>query len=233
MDKLVDILLTSDEQQHGFTPQRIEGPTADAALAYFEEMVFRDLDIKPDNERAWIAGGCLRHWLQHKRIAKGCDIDLWTADKDEANRLNSLAKDKGWTKKKETSTSFNWQSKSGHWVQIIRNYHFDSAVRTIQEFDFTVCAFALSCRQGFLCHPSALIDMAMNCLQVIQLQFPRSTLLRTYKYRDKGYKICAGELEKIVQALAELVEVEKAAAAMGEEVEKQIDLSKYPWVGLD
>jgi hypothetical protein len=170
----------------------------EAAEKYFDKMIFEPLGI---NGNAWIAGGCLREWLQEKRIAKGCDVDVWCRNEAEADRIRKEAKKAKWTLTAELPTSLNYKTNKGQWVQIIRQHYFDGPVETIAAFDFTVCAFALTSSGAFWMHQSSLLDMAMMRLMVIDLQFPQSTLRRTYKYAEKGYRICGGELGKVVDAI--------------------------------
>ena len=188
-----------------------------AAGEYFEKLVFEPLGITKD---AWIAGGCLREWLQEKRIVKGCDIDVWCRNADEVARIRKAAKDSKWTLTLDLPTSLNYRTPKGHWVQIIKQHFFGSPVETIAAFDFTVCAFALTHDDAFWMHQSSLLDMAMMRLKVIDLQFPQSTLRRTYKYAEKGYRICGGELGKVVDAIvaeAKQKELEEAVAVQGED----------------
>lgn len=188
-----------------------------AAEEYFDKLVFEPLGI---NGNAWIAGGCLREWLQEKRIVKGCDIDVWCRDAKEVERIRKSAKDSKWTLTVELPTSLNYKTPKGHWVQIIKQHFFDGPVETISAFDFTVCAFALTSGGAFWMHQSSLLDMAMMRLKVIDLQFPQSTLRRTYKYAEKGYRICGGELGKVVDAIvaeAKQKELEETVAVQGED----------------
>jgi hypothetical protein len=189
----------------------------EAAGKYFEKMIFEPLGIRGDS---WIAGGCLREWLQEKRITKGCDVDVWCRNEAEVDRIRKEAKKAKWTLTAELPTSLNYKTNKGQWVQIIRQHYFDGPVATIAAFDFTVCAFALTHDDAFWMHQSSLLDMAMMRLMVIDLQFPQSTLRRTYKYAEKGYRICGGELGKVVDAIvaeAKQKELEEAVAIQGED----------------
>ena len=205
-----------------------------AASEYFEKLVFEPLGITKD---AWIAGGCLREWLQEKRIVKGCDIDVWCRHEREVERIRKAAKDSKWTLTVELPTSLNYKTPKGPWVQIIRKHFFDGPVETISAFDFTVCAFALTNDESFWMHQSSLLDMAMMRLKVVGLQFPQSTLRRTYKYAEKGYRICGGELGKVVDAIvaeARQKELEEAVAPQGsEQTVAEAFSGGGRWSGLD
>lgn len=205
-----------------------------AASDYFEKMIFEPLGIR---ENAWIAGGCLREWLQEKRIAKGCDVDVWCRNEAEVERIKKAAKTAKWVLTAELPTSLNYKTNKGQWVQIIRGHYFDGPVETIAAFDFTVCAFALTHDDAFWMHQSSLLDMAMMRLMVIDLQFPQSTLRRTYKYAEKGYRICGGELGKVVDAIiAEAKEKELAEASdpLGsEQTGSPVMSGGGRWNGLD
>lgn len=190
-----------------------------AALSYFQKQVFQPLGITEDS--AWVAGGSVRRFIEQRSVPRDCDIDLWSASEEVRISLENSAREKNWQLLFENETSSNWKTPFGKWLQIIRKHSFDSPEKTLEAFDFTVCAMAVSPSRVVM-HENAMLDLAMRRLAVIALPFPLSSMKRALKYSGNGFKICSGELTKLIEA------IQKASP-----VSQQDSPGRYPWVGLD
>lgn len=203
---------------------------SEAAIAYFETVIFEGIEC---GSRYWVAGGSVRTWIQQKKIPKTCDVDVWFDSPGSVAAFREAAKRAEWTETKETETSVNFRTKRGFWVQAIKGHFFGGPIETIAAFDFTVCAFAVDLEgKRIIHHRDSLLDVALGRLKIVDLTFPKSTLLRAFKYRDKGFRICANQLEQVLDAIVD-EEIEKRAAEDADPESEAAGRREYPWRGLD
>lgn len=93
-------------------------------------------------------------------------------------------------------------------VQFIYFDYFANAEAVFEAFDFTVCMAAIELNEGnyeLVMHPKFLSDVASRTLHFnAGTKFPYISLVRTRKYKEKGYKIGKGNMLSIGIACANM-----------------------------
>ncbi len=147
---------------------------------------------------AMIAGGAITSAFTH---AETKDVDVYFRSTDDLRKAFLMVTrqwegiylshtDKSVTiKDKETGTT----------VQFIYFDHFSSPEEVFKAFDFTVCMGAIEFSEAagwqLVLHPSFLSDVASRTLHFNPgTRYPYISLVRTRKYKEKGYKIGKGNL---------------------------------------
>lgn len=89
-------------------------------------------------------------------------------------------------------------------VQIMIFDWFETAEKIFEFFDFTVCMAAFECDQNdYVFHSEFYPDVASKTLRFNpKTRYPLASLIRTSKYRTKGYQIGKFEFAKIAIAVA-------------------------------
>lgn len=89
-------------------------------------------------------------------------------------------------------------------VQVMTYEDFESAEKIFEHFDFTVCMAAFDCdTQEFIYHDDFFRDVASKTLFFNEkTRYPLNSLLRTTKYRAKGYHISKPQLTKMALTIA-------------------------------
>lgn len=188
------------------------------------------------NAEAIIAGGSVLSQFTHSEVN---DVDVYFRTREQmVEAFIALTKD--WTSVylghsersitlKDRQTQIN--------VQFIYFDFFDNAEAVFEVFDFTVCMAAVELRQNgqheLVLHPSFLGDVASRTLHFNnKTKYPYTSLIRTKKYADKGYKIGRGHLLAIAAACAnkKITTWEEAKSQLGGvygyEVDLQIDANE-------
>ena len=165
-----------------------------SALDRYNALILTDL--KQAGIRCWIAGGTLRNFFSGE--SKKTDIDMFFQNDDMFHKTFN------WFKEKEAEVIFENNNTvkiklAGQTFDLVKKY-FEGPMETINEFDFTVTMFACDGEQIFHA-PSAFIDLAKRQLMINKLPFPASTLNRSFRYYTKGFKMCKGEMKKLVEAI--------------------------------
>jgi len=169
--------------------------------------------LKEAGITCWIAGGCLRDYFAGQPIKS--DIDLFFPNQKEMEKCVTWFKAKG--------ASELWSSDNGakyafesHKFDIVKHY-FDSPQATIDMFDFTVSQFACDTEQVY--HgETTFIDLAKRQLMFNKITFPASTVSRAFRYYQKGYKMCKGEMKKMIMACKD-IPVEEPTPGQPEQTE--------------
>ena len=105
-----------------------------------------------------------------------------------------------------TLKSNNEKSESGERaiIQLMTYDTFETADKIFENFDFTVCMAAFDCdTKEYFFHDDFFPDVASKTLRVnVKTKYPLNSLLRTTKYREKGYYIAKTEQIKLGYAIA-------------------------------
>ena len=158
----------------------------------------------------WVAGGAVRDLIAGKRIH---DLDVFFPGEQSRlifeRRLKEICRDR-MRVNHDSATAVHIEtlpgSPFGHLqIDSIKRY-FGSPADTIVQFDYTVnCAAvqynSITGQMLFTHHPDFFVDLAAHRLMVNKLPFPVDSLRRAFKYVERGFKICPGELQKVVDAI--------------------------------
>lgn len=173
-------------------------PQLHGCVSYFTNLFFKHLV----GVNVWIAGGALRDWFETGQMTES-DVDFFSNSRaDLCKTLLMLRK-----KYKFRPYHINKRVIKG-WVSIGKNnikidlikILFETPEHTIDQFDFTVCCFAVD-KNKVTYHQSAPFDLLHKRLVINNLPFPVSTLQRIQKYLKKGYWICNGGILEIAKAM--------------------------------
>jgi hypothetical protein len=96
-------------------------------------------------------------------------------------------------------------------IQLIKTMWYNGPEHLIDTFDFTAAQFAISDGVAYM-HPLAAVDIARKRLVLHRMTFPASTLRRMVKYTQKGYYVCPGSFQRIVDAVVEAAQKGPAIA---------------------
>lgn len=152
----------------------------------------------------WIAGGALRDYFMGIPIKT--DIDLFFPDKENADKCITYFKEKQATCiwESENGVKFVYGSKT---YDVVKHY-FANPQTTIDAFDFTVAMFAVDTKKVYY-GESSFIDLAKRQLMINNISYnPASSLSRAFKYYTKGFKMCQGEMKKLVLAIQNMPKTE-------------------------
>lgn len=177
-------------------PQLVEQPIQfKNAVKAFNKIILREIKEATTID-CWVAGGAVRDYFLGKPIQY--DIDLFFKSKSDSDRVVSYLKTCG--------GEVTWESDNGMKIRygkyvfdIVKKY-FPSPQFTINQFDFTVSMFAVDGNRVYFGETS-FVDLAKKQLMINQLPYPASTLRRAFKYHLKGFRICAGETRKLIEAI--------------------------------
>ena len=161
-------------------------------------------ELKQANIKCWLAGGALRDYFAG--IPVNTDYDLFFPNEIE------YEKTKTYFKAKDAETI--WESDNGMKVKyngkkfdLVKKY-FDNPQTTINAFDFTVSMFAVDAEKVYY-GESTFIDLAKRQLMINKITYPASTMSRAFRYYKKGFRMCVGEMRKMVEAIQDMPKVEK------------------------
>lgn len=170
-------------------------------LEYFRILTFDELG---DKAHFWIAGGCVRDFFTSDHI--GNDVDLFFPNKYEFDRLSSwmlTAMVDGASLGillHENDRVLKVQYRGIKYDLVKR--HFGSMKETITNFDFTVCAAAVS-QNDIVYDDRFFVDLARKSLHIVSLPYPYSSLKRLQKYVQKGYHMCPENMARLIDAIRE------------------------------
>lgn len=153
-------------------------------------------ELSKNGITCWVAGGAVRDYFMGKPVKT--DIDIFFPD--ESN----------WALCKEyfikNGGEVKWESDNGMKVKLngktfdlIKKY-FVSPVATIEAFDFTVSMFAVDVNNVYY-QLQSFIDLSKRQLMINKITYPASTLSRAFRYYQKGFAMCSGEMKKIHDAI--------------------------------
>lgn len=149
--------------------------------------------------RTWIAGGALRDYFMGVPIKT--DHDLFFPDEENYQKAVKFFKEK--------NAENIWESDNGckfmlnrRRFDLIKKF-FPSPQETINEFDFTVSMFAVDDKQVYYGETS-FIDLAKRQLMINKITYPPSTMSRAFRYYQKGFSMCLGEMAKLVKSIQDM-----------------------------
>ncbi len=162
----------------------------------FKDLILTELNDKEIN--CWIAGGSVRDYFMGIPIKT--DIDLFFPNQEEYNKASNFFKEK--------NSEIKWESNNGMKVMYknktfdLVKLFFENPKDTINNFDFTVSMLAVD-KSNVYFGETTVIDLAKRQLMINKIKYPASTTSRMVRYLKKGFKICNGELYKIIKSIQE------------------------------
>lgn len=153
-------------------------------------------EMKEANIKCWIAGGAIRDYFMGTKIKT--DYDMFFPNQQEYEKAVVFFKAK--------NAVVKWESDNGCKVKYnnrtfdLVKHFFSDPQTTIDAFDFTVCMFAVDTDKLYYGETS-FIDLAKRQLMINKILYPASTMKRAFKYYEKGFKMCVGEMAKMVEAI--------------------------------
>lgn len=184
-----------------FEQSQLLMPQASNCILHFRSLYFNHIpeDI---NRKIWIAGGAVRDWFH---TSKKSDCDFFAEDRlTMAELVRWLRKNrqfKHYLITKNAIKGYITVNDKKYDVDIVKK-PFQNATDCIENFDFTVCCFAVNA-DNFYYHISAPFDLLKMKLVINKLPQPIDTLKRLTKYIDKGFKACNGTLMTLAKKIAE------------------------------
>ena len=157
------------------------------------DFLFPKIDNRP---YYWVAGGSLLSALIGEKVN---DYDIFTDG--DPQRIIDFFKSVGAYETYENDWVMNMLFK-GKKIQIIKKYTYGSMQNCINMFDFT-CVSAAYDSKGFVCHDRFFLDAAQKRLVINVLEWPLSSMRRTYKYVSRGFKLCPVGMAQIARRINE------------------------------
>lgn len=166
----------------------------DNAIARFKVLILDEM--KEAKIQCWLGGGCLRDYFAGLPLKT--DYDMFFPNEEEYNKAKKYFTDKNATVK--------WESENGCKVvykdktyDLVKKF-FSDPEASIQAFDFTVCMFAIDTEKVYY-GETTFIDLSKRQLMINKITYPASTLSRAFRYYQKGFRMCAGEMKKLFEAI--------------------------------
>lgn len=189
--------------QHTYEQASSTLPQAVNAINYFRKLFLNSLSEELNNN-IWIAGGCIRDWFSDGHVSK--DVDFFSSNrKSMAELVLELRRKHQFKHYLITQNAIKgYCIVKGKKIDVdIVKKEFPNPLTCIDNFDFTVCCFALNFN-NFYYHNSAPFDLMKMRLVVHKLPHPVDSLKRMNKYTQKGFTACNGTILTIAKAIAEL-----------------------------
>ena len=165
----------------------------DNAVERFGKIILNEL--KERKITAWVAGGVLRDYFAGSRISS--DYDLFFPDQDNYDKTMAYFTERG--------AEIIWDSHNGAKLKhdgktfdLIKKF-FSSPQDTINQFDFTVCMFAVDYDRVYY-GETAFMDLAKKQLMINKITYPASTISRAFRYYTKGFRMCKGEMKTMIES---------------------------------
>ena len=149
--------------------------------------------------KTWVAGGAVRDYFSIGYTTS--DIDLYFPNAKEMNKCYTYLLEQGAKKAFENEKVYKMKYK-GKEFDVIKTF-FQSPEEAIKAFDFTVCCGAVDLTKVYT-NPMFFVDLAKKQLMINSLPFPISTMWRMQKYIMNGYRMCKGEMSKLIDAIQEI-----------------------------
>lgn len=177
-------------------------PQVANCVQYFTHWFFKHI---PEDLPCWIAGGAVRDYFATGKMTES-DVDFFLPDRKSMARLVIVLRNKFKFKHylitKNAIKGYGMLGKDKVDIDIVKVV-FEDKFKTIDQFDFTVCCFAVD-RKECVYHPSAPFDLLRKRLVINALPFPVSTLQRMQKYLKRDYWICNGGMVEIAKAMSKI-----------------------------
>jgi hypothetical protein len=169
----------------------------DNAIERYNKIILSEM--KEANIKCWLAGGAIRDYFMGVPIKT--DYDMFFPNEDEFKKAEKFFK--------SNSAEVKWESDNGMKVlyngkkyDLIKKYWSDPQA-TIEAFDFTVSMFAVDSERVYHGETS-FIDLSKRQLMLNKIPFPASTMSRAFRYYQKGFSMCMGEMKKLVEAIQDM-----------------------------
>lgn len=165
-------------------------------ISYFNHILFQYI---PNDINAYVCGGAVRDLFSVGYVTS--DVDVYFKDRKDALLTEKTLVKVGAKRTFRNKQITNLKLK-GKKIQLIRSvYNINEVTENlINSFDFTVCCGAVD-RYSILLHNDFLIDLAAKRLVFHKITFPLSSMIRVHKYIKKGFKICNGNMLKLVEEI--------------------------------
>lgn len=184
----------------------------DNAIKRFGKIILDDL--KDQNIKCWLAGGCVRDYFMGVTVKT--DFDLFFPSEEEMKKTETYLLKKGAKMVWESENGAKFRYK-GNTFDLVKHY-FQSPKETINAFDFTISMLAVDNEKVYY-GETTFIDLAKRQLIINKIDYPASTLKRSYKYYQKGFVMCQSEMKTIYEA------IQKAPKPEEDEAENEEDVS--------
>jgi hypothetical protein len=148
-------------------------------------------------EGAWVAGGAVRGFVLNEHYN---DIDVFFKSQAVFDRVKNFLCARGGKIRRQRPevTEIDFQ---GIIVQLCSYRWFESAQDVINDFDFTICRFAMDFRWKVL-YSQVDYDDAINMrLRPFLLKYPIVVFRRIDKFINKGYAPCEGFWQQVITQL--------------------------------
>lgn len=163
-------------------------------IKYFNKLILNEL--KTLEIEAWVAGGAVRDYFSEGFLTSDIDLYFSTLKNFEKCKTFFIRTDGKIVFENDKVIKFKWKDKKIDLVKTV----FNNPQHSIDSFDFTVCCAAVD-NDNLYYNPTFFIDLSKKQLMINKLDYPISTLWRLQKYNLKGFRICKGELTKIIEAI--------------------------------
>ena len=165
---------------------------------------------------AFIAGGFARDLATNSNQAE--DIDIFFTKQEDFDKLledfhGSPISYQGRVHRSSRAITFK-KAYCGKDVQLIKPRgtelkKFDTPKKVLEDFDYTVCMFALVGENKVLTIRKAIYDYSNMFLRLQRVTNPYAAIMRAFKYAKKGYKINNLMLSHIFMAFENLTDEQK------------------------
>jgi hypothetical protein len=169
----------------------------DNAVARYNKLILTEL--KEAGIICWLAGGALRDYFMGVPVKT--DYDIFFPNESEFNKA------KGYFETEEAEVI--WESDNGMKIKHNNNKYdlvkkfFPDPQATIDAFDFTVSMFAVD-NEKIYHGETSFIDLAKRQLMINKITYPASTLSRAFRYYKKGFIMCLGEMQKLIESIQDM-----------------------------
>lgn len=109
---------------------------------------------------------------------------------------------------------------------------FNDPQSTIDNFDFTVSMFAVDIDKVYF-GESTFIDLAKRQLMINKITYPASTMSRAFRYYQKGFSMCLGEMKKLVESIQEMPKPEQQRNTEDENTQPSSGENMRFFIGID
>lgn len=167
----------------------------DNCVTYFKKVILEEL--KEHNIKAFIAGGAVRDYFMGKKITN--DYDIFFENEKQYLKAEKHFKDSDKTKIIFENDNALKIIYNGLKFDLIKIY-FETPQKAIDTFDFTASMLAVDYNTVY--HGvTTFIDLSKRQLIFNDIKFPTSTFKRTLRYYDKGFRMCDGEMLRLINAI--------------------------------
>ena len=151
-------------------------------------------ELKKNNIKAWVAGGAIRSFIMNQ-LKSDVDMDVFFPLSDDYNNAVNLLKKCPVIRETEHSITYKYK---GRPVDFVGNPVFETPLKTIQSFDFSVCSASISDGTLYV-HDKFFNDLKKKYLRINHLKNDELVVMRrVQKYIRKGYIADDNTLQAII-----------------------------------